>query len=720
MDIKWSLNPHYVKLINKLNSKYPELMSAEGIAMHNFDMIQYTERYRKSKSNADTSIDDNANLGKYKTVSAFINGALKPYTKMLSYYFLWERLKDNFSTSYADEVITRVVTGDIYIHDSTNMIIPYCFNYTCYDIVMRGLPEWMGVSNIKAPTTLVSFVRQMANFLIGVATSQKGATGVADLNIFVSWFVQRILNGESDENGNFKREDYVSDEVFERNVWTYAYTQLRTFMYDINFNYKIDESLFTNVSLYDNDFLVAMLEDIKMPSTNEENTKIDIEVVKKVQVLYCEIYTEMLKTNVIAYPVTTACFSISDLYKYTFKLENGKTIEIKSKELVSTKSKAFFDVSIKQVKADDIKVGDIIITEDGETKVVEVVSDIQETRSINDEDFVRLMAKYNIEKQWCSNYYGKTSVMSSCCRLRSNKDEFDSYNSITGSASSKIGSIGVSTMNMPRIAYNAKLKGLSNEEIKVEVEKIVDMTMKINYCKRLLIQENIDAGMLPVYTDGYMDIDRQFLTTGVIGIYEFAEHLNYDIATENGTSFVLDILNAITARQDFNRDNIEQFKTIRFNMEQVPGESASVKLCQKDKLLNYDVNTDIYSNQFIPLKSNINMLSRIKYSGALDSQMSGGSMLHICMERPIENIDDYVELHKEVAKSGINTWAINHVLGECPDCKKIDVYGNDDTICHFCKSNKLKTYTRIVGYFVEKVSASQTKIESDFKLRHQY
>ncbi len=712
MNNKTSYNQQFVQELNRLKREFPKLIEIEGLSDDHFDISKFTETFYTSNNNANATIDDNANLGQFKTVHSFASSAFKPHTKLNSYYLMWNKLMKNYSLSEANEILRSIISGDIYVHDATNMTIPYCFNYTCYDVVTQGLPEWTGIADISAPTTLNSYTNQIKNFLVSAASQQMGATGIADKGIFDAWYVQKNLLGYG--KGNMVEELYKDRATFEKAVWDELRRVTESFIYDLNFKYKGDQSLFTNISLYDDYFLDTMLADIEMPGPVK---KIDKDIVKKCQEIYCEVYSEILEKTLITYPVTTACFSIYDEAEYTINGVKAETDSVFSKITGGVFKK------IVAVTPNELKIGDVINDArfgEGDTVIESIDKKVIKQNVLRDDNFKHMIAKYNIDKQWCNIYNGETSVLSSCCRLRSNVDEFENFNSVTGSGSAKIGSLGVATINMPRIAYKYALNEI--DDVFAELAKLTEMTMKINYVKRLMIQESIDQGVLPIYTDGFMVIDRQFLTTGIIGVYELAEALGWELSDIDGEGInnLIKLLDTVTDTHSRLRQEDDRYTNIRFNMEQVPGESASVKLCQKDMASGYDVTATIYSNQFIPLKSDVSMLTRIAISGKLDSKMSGGSTLHICVDNPFETIDQLIEFMELLAEAGVKTWAVNHTLGKCKDCNSVAVYAKGNYFCKHCGSPNVDLYERIVGYLVAVEAFSKHKKLEDFDKRYYY
>lgn len=239
---------------------------------------------------------------------------------------------------------------------------------------------------------------------------------------------------------------------------------------------------------------------------------------------------------------------------------------------------------------------------------------IDKENNINDEDFLKMIAEKNMKFGFINIYCGDSSTLSSCCRLRS-EQQSEYFNSF-GSGSSKIGSLGVCSINLPRLA----IKYPNKEDFLTELPKMVEVCARVNNAKRHIVEKRIKNGNEPLYTLGYMDLSKQYSTCGLNGCYECIELLNDDILEESGQNLLLEILDIINS---YNKKFQKQYNAPH-NCEQIPGENMSIKMAEKDKLLGYQDKYNIYSNQFIPLITNADLLDRIKLQGLFDKHFSGG------------------------------------------------------------------------------------------------
>ena len=270
------------------------------------------------------------------------------------------------------------------------------------------------------------------------------------------------------------------------------------------------------------------------------------------------------------------------------------------------------------------------------------------------------------------------------CRLRS-EQQSEYFNSF-GSGSSKIGSLGVCTINFPRLAIQYPLE----EDFMEKLEEMVGVCAKVNNAKRHIVQKRINNGNEPLYKYEFMELSKQYSTCGVNGFYETIKLLGYDILTEEGQALALRILDKIN---DTNKIYQNKYK-MPHNVEQVPGENLSIKLAEKDKLMGYQNEYNLYSNQFIPLIANADLFDRIKLQGLFDSHFSGGSICHLNVETQITDVKDMEDLIRVAAKKGVVYFAINYVLSQCTNGHMSVTNGDKCLVCGEPITDK---YTRVVG-----------------------
>ena len=295
------------------------------------------------------------------------------------------------------------------------------------------------------------------------------------------------------------------------------------------------------------------------------------------------------------------------------------------------------------------------------------------------------------------------------CRLRSDTSKKNEFFNSFGSGGTKIGSLGVVTVNFPRIAYNAIKTDNPEEFFLHEIKKSVSVTARINHSKRKIIKKRIELEAMPLYSLGHMSLDKQYSTYGVTGINEALEVMGYDITTKRGEKLVLKILNVINTEND-KMDT--RFKSPH-NCEQVPAESSSAKLAKRDRMLKYQDTYEIYSNQFIPLSTNIDMIERLRIQGIFDEKFSGGSICHINIDKRITDKKIMKDLMLYAAETGTIYWAVNYVIKRCKNHHS----WIDGDICPECGNSTLNAFTRVVGFFANVKNFSKVRRNLEFPSR---
>lgn len=297
------------------------------------------------------------------------------------------------------------------------------------------------------------------------------------------------------------------------------------------------------------------------------------------------------------------------------------------------------------------------------------------------------------------------------CRLRSKKNnEYLGYTNSFGGSSSQIGSFGVVTLNLPHIALTSN----GNEQQFFEkLAENVDFSIKINHVKRYILKKRIEIGALPLYQYEFMDLQKQYATTGVNGLYEAIKFLGKDILEEEGQVLCKKILQSINA---INEEADKEYKYAH-NLEQTPSENSAIKLASKDKTLKLQNDYALYSNQFIPLIVTANLLDRIRLQGMFDSEFSGGSIMHCGCDMRVEDYHKLMNMIRATIKAGCVYHAINYNLQKCED-GHITVGKN--TTCSVCGKPITDNYVRVVGFIVNTKNFHKVRREIDYPNRQLY
>ena len=332
-----------------------------------------------------------------------------------------------------------------------------------------------------------------------------------------------------------------------------------------------------------------------------------------------------------------------------------------------------------------------------------------------DEDFARWCSDHNTT--WNdSNFFvsGDVTTLSNCCRLLSDTSKLNAFiNSIGGTALS-IGSVKVNTINLMRIALETEC---DEKKYLALLKKRALLCCKALDTVRHIMKRNIEKGLLPNYQDGAVEMDKQYCTMGILGLYEVIEafgytrvdELGYTYYTDEGLDFACKIFDVLNEVKDTFTDEFS------FNIESVPAERAAVILCQKDNAL-FDLDDKfIYSNQWIPLSTKCTIQEKLRLSAILDEKCSGGSIAHINLEANFPNTDVAWDMLNKIARAGVIYFAFNTRINECKNHHGF--VGTD--VCPTCGEPVHDTYQRIVGYLVPTRSYSKDR-KREFNTRQWY
>lgn len=295
MHIKITWDQEFYDLMMYLIAKYGrDFLTLDGIG-DQMDINKFSKDFfNTDTTTADVSVDSNANVCA-RTSIEYNHEMPKPIKKYNSYFLLWKQIKKDYGLLEANTVVEKVFRGDLYVNDSTDVALPYCFNYSTYDIALNGLEGVSKRVRVSAPKSLETFVRQVEQFMVVAANSTLGATGFADFLIVASLFVEKMKKIGYD--GRIKVDDYK----------TYVKEKLINFIYTVNWEFRGNQSPFSNLSVFDRNFLESLCPDYTM-----DGKAANPETVHELQGLFLDAMNEEMRRTPLTFPVTTACFSIDD------------------------------------------------------------------------------------------------------------------------------------------------------------------------------------------------------------------------------------------------------------------------------------------------------------------------------------------------------------------------------------------------------------------------
>ena len=318
-----------------------------------------------------------------------------------------------------------------------------------------------------------------------------------------------------------------------------------------------------------------------------------------------------------------------------------------------------------------------------------------------DEKFVDMLADVASRGASFFNYESDTvDSLASCCRLR-NELQDNTFSYSLGAGGTQSGSLNVITININRLVQNAKK---DNKDIYVLLKEQVEKIHKYQVATREVFKKFLDANMLDVYREGYIDMSKQFMTVGINGVLEAAEFMGYTANNnEEYKKFTASLLKVI---YETNQKGKQEYK-IMFNTEFVPAENLGVKNYNWDKADGYVVpeTRNCYNSYLYKVEdTEIDPIDKFFLHGKENLQyLDGGSALHLNLEE-YPTKETYKKLYTVAAKTGCNYWTWNIAITCCEekDCGYIDKRTLDH--CSKCGSKNVTHATRVIGY-LRKISS---------------
>ena len=197
---------------------------------------------------------------------------------------------------------------------------------------------------------------------------------------------------------------------------------------------------------------------------------------------------------------------------------------------------------------------------------------------VEDLEFFDFICKSNLQYANLNIFTARNlTALSSCCRLINNVEDIieatkEENMNLIGGSSIKVGSFGVTTVNLPRISLRTKDK----KEFFNILENLCEDAFILNNCRRELILKMISQHQLPLYEHSFIKIENQYSTLGIVGLYEAVSLMGLDILTQEGKSFSIEVLSFIDL---FVKNKIKEYG-YRCNVEQIPAESTSPKFAK--------------------------------------------------------------------------------------------------------------------------------------------
>ncbi|MDD4721719.1 MAG: ribonucleoside triphosphate reductase [Acidaminococcaceae bacterium] len=350
-----------------------------------------------------------------------------------------------------------------------------------------------------------------------------------------------------------------------------------------------------------------------------------------------------------------------------------------------------------------------------------ITKDFDWSETENNKLLFEMTSKYGTP--YFSNYINSdmepSDVRSMCCRLRLDLRELRKKSGGFFGSGESTGSVGVVTINMPRIAYQSK----TEEEFYRRLDKMMDISARSLKTKRTIISRLLKEGLYP-YTRRYLNsFENHFSTIGLIGMNEAclnAQWIRKDLTDANAQSFTKDVLNHMRERLV---DYQEEYGDL-YNLEATPAESTSYRLAKHDIAQFPDIitasehgKTPYYTNSsHLPVGYTEDVFEALDIQDELQSLYTSGTVFHAFLGEKLPSWQAAAALvHKIAANYKLPYYTLSPTYSVC---KNHGYIAGEEYTCPDC-GEKTEVYSRITGYYRPVQNWNEGKAE-EFKERKLY
>ena len=245
--------------------------------------IQYLQNYKQAHNAADGSLlDANANVSmkNIATLEAEIN---KDINIQINRRLVSNKIQELYGPHLAQEYLRQIESHEIYVHDETSLK-PYCVSVSMYPLLTDGLTRLGGES--QAPKHLGSFCGTFINFVFAVSSQFAGAVATVEFLTYFDYFARREFGDDYLEKSTETISDYLQQVVYSINQPAAA---------------RGYQSVFWNISVYDQFYFEALFENFIFPDGEKPNWK----TVSKLQKYFLKWFNAERQKSILTFPVVT-------------------------------------------------------------------------------------------------------------------------------------------------------------------------------------------------------------------------------------------------------------------------------------------------------------------------------------------------------------------------------------------------------------------------------
>ena len=356
-----------------------------------------------------------------------------------------------------------------------------------------------------------------------------------------------------------------------------------------------------------------------------------------------------------------------------------------------------------------------------------ITSDFDWSETENNKLLFEMTAKYGTP--YFSNYVNSdmepSDIRSMCCRLRLDLRELRKKSGGYFGSGESTGSIGVVTINLPRLGYLAK----NEQDFYERLDKLMDIAARSLSIKRRFVATLMDAGLYP-YTKRYLGhFANHFSTIGIVGMNEACMNLfGVSLGTiDETTNFAKDVLNHMRKRLS---DYQEEYGDL-YNLEATPAESTAFRFAKHDLEKYPDIyhqyegdGTNYYTNStHLPVDFTDDIFDALDIQDELQTLYTSGTVFHAFLGEKLPNWQSAAHLVRKIAENyKLPYFTLSPTYSVC---KNHGYLSGEHNVCPHC-GEKAEVYSRITGYYRPvknwndgKAQEYKDRVEYDVKLEEE-
>lgn len=607
--------------------------------------MRFINQYKESANTANATIDDNSNVG-CKNIGVLNSEIHKQDNIQINRAMVMEKLKELYpdfdSKNYANDLLAHI----IYKNDESSFagaIAPYCCSITMYPFLTDGIKGIGGLS--AAPKNLDSFCGMYINLIFATSAMFAGAVATSEFLLYFDYFARK----EWGDNYWQKPDVIISTDFCQRRktIKKQIHQHWQQVVYSICQPAAARglQSAFVNFSYFDKPFFEGMFGHFMFP----DGTQPQWESLCWLQKEFMQWFNAERLRCMLTFPVE----SVTLLYK------DGE----------------FVDKDMAQFVAEEYARGHSFFT---------YISDTIDS-------------------------------LSSCCRLK-NKIQTKEFNFTNGNIGVQTGSKSVISLNLSRIcqlwAIGQELGNrgeqlnvgyvFDNNKYRASFEAylgdILERVYMYHNAYNELLHDMYNTHLLPVYSSGFINLNKQYLTIGLNGLNQAAEYFGIKCTDNPAYKAFCQLIFGFVKQQNA----LHKTKTMTFNTEQVPAESLAIKNYNWDKAdgLWVPADTNLYASYVFKPNSTIDIYEKIRLHGSeyIGDYLDGGAAAHLNLQEHL-SAKQYMNLLHYCGQHGCQYVTFNVPNSECDKCGFITKH--PISVCPKCGSHHISWYDRVIGYLTK-------------------